>query len=222
MTTLDFGPTTDALAALVRGVRDDQLDDPTPCPGRSVGDLLDHVAGLALAFTAAARKEAPPGGGNPTADVAALPDDWREEIPARLDALADCWRDPTAYSGNTQAGPIEMPADQAALVALDEVTVHALGPGGGHRPAVRRRPCRGGGVRELRGGVRRPARRRPVRSGGRGGAVRVVARPVDRRHRARPRLVALTTSRRDGLTFRRRVRADVRRDLRLDPGPEVE
>jgi uncharacterized protein (TIGR03086 family) len=125
MTTLDFGPTTDALAALVRGVRDDQLDGPTPCPGRSVGDLLDHVAGLALAFTAAACKEVPPGGGNPTADAAALPDDWREEIPARLDALADGWRDPAAYSGYTQAGPIEMPADQAVRVALDEVTVHA-------------------------------------------------------------------------------------------------
>ena len=69
MTTLDFGPTTTALATLVRAVGDDQLDGPTPNTGRSVGDLLDHIGGLALAFTAAARKEEPPGGGNPTADA---------------------------------------------------------------------------------------------------------------------------------------------------------
>ena len=49
MTTLDFGPTTTALATLVRGVGDDQLDGPTPNTGRSVGDLLDHIGGLALA-----------------------------------------------------------------------------------------------------------------------------------------------------------------------------
>ena len=123
MTTLDFGPTTTALATLVRGVGDDQLDGPTPNTGRSVGDLLDHIGGLALAFTAAARKEQPPGGGNPTADAGALPEDWRSEIPDRLDALAAAWRDPAAYEGSTQAGPIEMPADAAALVALDEVTI---------------------------------------------------------------------------------------------------
>ena len=125
MTTYEFGPTTTTLAALVRGVGDDQLDDPTPSPGRSVGDLLDHIGGLALAFTATARKEDPPGGGNPSADASALPDDWRAVIPERLATLAEAWRDPAAYEGVTQAGPIEMPADQAALVALDEVTVHA-------------------------------------------------------------------------------------------------
>ena len=125
MTTLDFSPTTTSLTELVRGVRDDQLGDPTPSDGRSVGDLLDHIAGLSLAFTEAARKSAPPGGTSPTAAADALPDDWRSVIPERLAALAEAWRDPAAYTGNTMAGPVEMPGDEAALVALDEVTVHA-------------------------------------------------------------------------------------------------
>lgn len=125
MTTLDFGPTTSTLADLVRGVRDDQLDDPTPSDGRSVGDLLDHIGGLALAFTWAARKDGPPGGTSPQADGGALPDDWRTVFPDRLAALAESWTDPAAYTGVTMAGPVELPADQAALVALDEVTVHA-------------------------------------------------------------------------------------------------
>jgi uncharacterized protein (TIGR03086 family) len=125
MTTLDFGPTTSTLAAIVRGVRDDQLDGRTPCTDRSVADLLDHIGGLALAFTWAARKHGPPGGSRPQADGSELPEDWRSVIPDRLAVLADAWRDPAAYTGLTMAGPVEMPGDQAALVALDEVTVHA-------------------------------------------------------------------------------------------------
>ena len=35
------------------------------------------------------------------------------------------WLEPSAYDGTTMAGPVEMPAEVAALVALDEVTVHA-------------------------------------------------------------------------------------------------
>ena len=48
---VDLRPTTSALAALVRGVRDDQLTGPTPCPAYSVADLLDHIGGLSVAFT---------------------------------------------------------------------------------------------------------------------------------------------------------------------------
>ena len=125
MSTLDFGPTTHVLAELVRGVRDDQLGDPTPCPDYTVADLLDHIGGLALAFTLSARKEDIPGGGNPSADGSKLEEGWRDRIAAQLAELGEAWTDPAAYEGMTQAGPIELPAEIAALVAIDEVTVHA-------------------------------------------------------------------------------------------------
>ena len=125
MDPVDFRPTTTALAALVRGVDDDQLTGRTPCPDYSVADLLDHIGGLAVAFTAAARKDERLGGGAPSADGSRLEDGWRDRIAAQLDDLGEAWQDPSAYDGVTMAGPIEMPADQAALVALDEVTVHA-------------------------------------------------------------------------------------------------
>jgi uncharacterized protein (TIGR03086 family) len=125
MTTLDFGPTTSALAALVRGVGDHQLGDPTPCPDYSVADLCDHIGGLALAFTLAARKEEIPGGGQASGDGSRLEDGWRERIAAQLEDLAAAWKDKGAYDGLTMAGPVEMPGPVAALVALDEVTVHA-------------------------------------------------------------------------------------------------
>ncbi|HYF72901.1 MAG TPA: TIGR03086 family metal-binding protein [Nocardioides sp.] len=124
MDTIDFRPATAAVAALVRGVRDDQLTGPTPCPAYTVADLLDHLDGLAQAFTLSARKEPQPGDGAPDPDGARLGDGWRDTIPARLEELAAAWSDPAAYAGSTQAGPLEMPADIAALVALDEVVVH--------------------------------------------------------------------------------------------------
>ena len=109
----------------MRGVRDDQLGDPTPCPDYTVADLLDHIGGLALAFTLSARKEDIPGGGNPSADGSKLEEGWRDRIAAQLAELGEAWTDPAAYEGMTQAGPIELPAEIAALVAIDEVTVHA-------------------------------------------------------------------------------------------------
>ena len=72
MDTLEFGPATHALAGVVAGVRDDQLGDPTPCPAYTVGDLVDHIGGLTIAFTAAARKERLEGDGRPPRDSSRL------------------------------------------------------------------------------------------------------------------------------------------------------
>jgi uncharacterized protein (TIGR03086 family) len=121
---LDFGPATDELARVLSGVRDDQLDDPTPCRDTRVRDLIDHVDGFAMAFTAAASKTALPGGGGPQVDGSRIGNDWRERIPAKLDAHVEAWRDPAAWEGMTQAGGLDLPAQVAALVALDETIVH--------------------------------------------------------------------------------------------------
>ena len=104
MTDLDLGPAAQRLGALVSAIPDEQLAAPTPCPDYSVGDLVEHVGGLAQAFTAAATKntEAAPGG--PSGDASRLVDDWRARIPRDLDALAVAWRDPDAWTGMTQRG----------------------------------------------------------------------------------------------------------------------
>lgn len=137
MDPLDFAPATTTLARLVTGVTDGQLTARTPCPAYTVADLADHIGGLASAFTAAARKgDVPAGGGS--GDGSRLEDGWRERIVAQLAELTDAWRDPAAYDGFTMAGPIEMPAEVAALVALNEVVVHgwdlAAGTGQEYRP----------------------------------------------------------------------------------------
>jgi uncharacterized protein (TIGR03086 family) len=122
---LDLEPATRTLAGLVGGVRDDQLAGPTPCPGTSVGALLDHIDGLALAFTAAANHTTPPGGSQPpSADASRLTADWRTRIPSRLAALSAAWRAEHAWTGVTKAGGQDLPSELAGVIALDEVVVH--------------------------------------------------------------------------------------------------
>ncbi|HWJ11958.1 MAG TPA: TIGR03086 family metal-binding protein [Nocardioides sp.] len=125
MTTLDLGPATTTLAGLVAAVTDEQLALPTPCEEYTVGDLVDHVGGLAVAFTGAARKEPTPGsaqGGS--GDASRLEPGWRDRIAGDLRALAEAWREPAAYEGMTAAGGVDLPGDVAAAVALNEVVVH--------------------------------------------------------------------------------------------------
>ena len=76
MSECDLSAAATTLADLVRNISDDQLTGPTPCPDYSLGDLVDHVGGLAMAFTWAANKEAPPDGAQgPSGDASRLTDD---------------------------------------------------------------------------------------------------------------------------------------------------
>lgn len=126
MDIVDLGPAAGQLAALVARVPDAELGNPTPCPAYTLGDLIDHVGGLALAFTAAARKD----GGRyasmqPSGDVARLRgDDWRARIPRDLAALAEAWRDPAAWDGMTRIAGGDGPAAIIGLSAADELVVH--------------------------------------------------------------------------------------------------
>lgn len=138
MDPIDFAPATGALRDLVLGTSDELLGLPTPCPDYRVADLCDHLGGLTIAFTAAARKQRL-ADGNASGDGSRLEPGWRERIATDLDALAAAWRDSAAYDGMTQAGPIDLPAEVAALVALDEVVVHgwdlAVATGRAYDPA---------------------------------------------------------------------------------------
>jgi uncharacterized protein (TIGR03086 family) len=122
---LDLRPATDELTRLVEGVREDQLDAPTPCTQRRLADLLDHVDGLSLAFALAARKTEPEGGSRPPSpNGARLGDGWRGRIRERLAGMADAWADPGAWTGTTRVGGVQLPGDVAGLVGLDELIVH--------------------------------------------------------------------------------------------------
>jgi uncharacterized protein (TIGR03086 family) len=125
MPVLDLGPAAEEMLALIVGVPDEMLGRATPCPAYRLGDLIDHVGGLARSFAAAAAKDRGPltaaaGSG----DAARLGEDWRTRIPRDLSALAAAWQDPAAWTGMTRAGGTDLPGEVAGLVGLDELVVH--------------------------------------------------------------------------------------------------
>jgi uncharacterized protein (TIGR03086 family) len=122
---VDLTPAAQRLADLVSGIPDDLLDAPTPCPAYTLGDLVDHIGGAAVAFTGAAAKDTGDvTAQGPSGDASRLTDDWRTRIGRDLNGLAEAWRDPAAWTGMTRAGGIELPGEVAGLVALDELVVH--------------------------------------------------------------------------------------------------
>ena len=125
MPVLDLNPAAREVARLLGGVHEEQLTAATPCEGRSVAAMLDHLMGLSLAFTWAADKQWPDGaGGPPQVSADDLDPAWRDVLPQRLDALAQAWQDPQAWTGMTEAGGVQLPGEVAGLVALDELVLH--------------------------------------------------------------------------------------------------
>ena len=121
----DLTPTTERARAVVAGVREDQLDAPTPMPGTSVRELLNHLLGLTVAFRDAAAKLDGPTTNTPPAKVTEpLPDAWRDLLDKRLAELAAAWASADAWSGMTKAGGVDLPGEIGGLVALDEVLLH--------------------------------------------------------------------------------------------------
>ncbi len=124
-TNLDLEAQTQVVARLAARVPDTRLDDPTPCPEYPVSALLVHLTGLAVAFRDAARKDL-----GPTTDTVPdpvstpLPADWREQLPRALAELAEAWREPSAWTGMTRAGSVDLPGDIAGAVAVDELVIH--------------------------------------------------------------------------------------------------
>ncbi|MFF0380994.1 TIGR03086 family metal-binding protein [Streptomyces sp. NPDC004286] len=123
--TLDLGPQARIVARLAEAVTDEQLSAPTPCPDLSVRNLLGHLLHLSLAFRDAARKDL--GATTDTDPGATVPDvgpGWRADLPKALDELADAWRDPAAWTGQTRAGGVDLPGEIAGAVAADELVIH--------------------------------------------------------------------------------------------------
>ena len=131
---IDLEPVTEQMAAVVGNIGEEQLGDPTPLERTNVADLLTHVYLSTIAFRDAAIKlSGPTTDALPPADGADLPIDWRYSILQRLAELAQAWRAPEAWQGETVAGGIRMPAEQCGLVINNELVLHgwdlAMGTG---------------------------------------------------------------------------------------------
>lgn len=124
---IDLSPAAQQMRQVVAGIKDSDLSARTPCEHYVVGDLVDHVYGLTLAFRAAAGKASLPGvdlGAAPRPSAANLALDWRAAIPRQLDDLVTAWRGPSAWQGMTQVGGVTLPGEVAGIVGLDELVLH--------------------------------------------------------------------------------------------------
>jgi uncharacterized protein (TIGR03086 family) len=121
---IDLTPACERTIQVLANVTDEQLSATTPCDPMRLSDLVQHIGGLALAFTAAARKDFGPLTDTPPVNTGELDADWRTSFPSRLAELAAAWRDPAAWEGMTRAGGVDFPAEVGGLVALTEVVIH--------------------------------------------------------------------------------------------------
>jgi uncharacterized protein (TIGR03086 family) len=125
VSNVDLAPAARQLGDLVARVTDAELARPTPCPAYTLGDLIEHIGGTALAFTAAARKDTGRRADRaPAGDASRLEPGWRERIPRDLAVLAAAWSEPGAWTGMTRIAGGEAPADVVGLSAADELIVH--------------------------------------------------------------------------------------------------
>jgi uncharacterized protein (TIGR03086 family) len=122
---LDLHPVTEQMAAIITNIGEEQLAEETPCERVNVADMLTHVHGLVIAFRDAAAKINGPTTSTPaSADGSELPSDWRFSIHHRLAELAEAWRAPEAWQGETMAGGIRMPAEVCGSVVNNELVLH--------------------------------------------------------------------------------------------------
>jgi uncharacterized protein (TIGR03086 family) len=121
----DLAPAATRMSALITAIPDHALAGATPCTQYALGDLVEHVGGLAQAFTDAADKSVLPGSSQaPSPDGSRLEENWRTRIAGDLDRLAAAWQQPEAWTGMTEAGGVPLPGDVAGLVALNELVLH--------------------------------------------------------------------------------------------------
>jgi uncharacterized protein (TIGR03086 family) len=122
---IDLNSSAARLSALIEAVPEAALGGPTPCSEYSVGDLLDHIAGITVAFGGAAVKsDGESATMGPQGDASNLDANWRVSLPERLETLARAWQDPTAWSGMTRVGGQGIPGEIAGIVAFGELAVH--------------------------------------------------------------------------------------------------
>jgi uncharacterized protein (TIGR03086 family) len=124
-TMTDLGPATERLCALMAELPDQDLGRPTPCSEYSVGDLLDHLAGITVAFGGAAVKATGQSSTmGPWGEVAHLDPNWRTQLPQRLRNLATAWGNREAWTGTATVAGQQQPGEVTGVILLGELVVH--------------------------------------------------------------------------------------------------
>jgi uncharacterized protein (TIGR03086 family) len=106
------------VAGLVAAIRDDQLDQATPCTAYQVRDLLNHLIHVVHNFQALARRD--------DVDWTPRPDqltgDWRTAFAADTSRLVDAWSDPDTLDGTSPG--MGLPQRTVGQMVLGDLVIH--------------------------------------------------------------------------------------------------
>lgn len=123
---IDLEPAAQALLRTLEGVEDEHLERSSPCFGHPVAEVLQHLVVVTEALRAVADKDLGPLTEQKVhpPQWPALQDGWREAIRAQVPAMVRAWSAEPAWEGTTRAGGLEMPAEVAGRIAVDELVLH--------------------------------------------------------------------------------------------------
>jgi len=123
---IDLEPAGDTLLAIVARIEDRDLGRPTPCDGRTVGEMLEHLVLVTRMLGDAAEKRT-----GPLTEMKVhgphwpdLEPGWRPALQEQIPSLVRAWRDESAWEGTTQAGALDIPGAVAGRITLDELVLH--------------------------------------------------------------------------------------------------
>jgi uncharacterized protein (TIGR03086 family) len=127
-----------SLVEIIRNVKPDQLDAPTPCAEYDVRKLINHLLFWGPSLEGAGRKQIVPPPGASDTEVELTGGDWAAELEAQLGRTAEAWSQPAAWQGTTRmVGPTELPASMIGGMVVCEMVAHGwdLARATGQRPS---------------------------------------------------------------------------------------
>lgn len=90
------------LVEIVRNIKPDQLDAPTPCTEYAVRQLVNHLLFWGPSLEGAGRKEPVPAPAASETEVDLTGGDWAADLAAQVGRTADAWSQSTAWEGTTR------------------------------------------------------------------------------------------------------------------------
>jgi uncharacterized protein (TIGR03086 family) len=113
------------MVEIIRNVKPDQWQAPTPCTEYDVRGLVNHLLFWGPVLEGAARRESVSPAAATEQDVDLTDGDWQAHLTAQVDGFVDAWGDPSAWEGTTtMGGPTAMPASMVGGMVLGELIVH--------------------------------------------------------------------------------------------------
>ncbi|MDG4785254.1 TIGR03086 family metal-binding protein [Micromonospora sp. WMMD1102] len=114
------------LVEIIRHVKPDQLDSPTPCAEYDVRKLVNHLLFWGPSLAGAGRKKTVPPPARSETELDLTGPDWAAALTAQVEGIVAAWAEPAAWTGTTHmGGPTELPAALVGGMVVSELVVHA-------------------------------------------------------------------------------------------------